>query len=208
VLLQRCQAELDHLTAQFGSPLPGRAVVFLFSERAQIGKIFGPHYGGTALWCANAIVIADDTNIQESLRHEFAHLFSARWSLVVPPLLSEGLSVWMQETVCGQPIDVAARPLLQNRSLRLSLLLRPRFFFAEPHRPSCYVLAGSFSGFLIRCYGWERYRKLFRLCDGSRFRAQFEKCFGVALETAEWHWRNEAIVKGILTRRLGRNACS
>ena len=207
-LLQRCQEELDRLTDRFGSPHRGRAVVFLFASYKEIGKIFGAHYGGTALSSANAIVIANDSNIQESMRHEFAHLFSARWSLHAPPLLSEGLSVWLQETTWGHPIDTAARPLLGNRSFKLPLLLKPKFFFAEPQRHTCYVLAGSFTGFLIRRYGWQQYRKLFRLCDGIRFRAKFEKCFGVTLEKAEWQWRNEITIMEVLNRRLRRNVRS
>jgi hypothetical protein len=191
MLLRRCRAELDSLAGGFGSPLRGRAVVFLVTSHRDIGRIFGPHYGGTALPCANAIVIADDNYVRESMRHEFAHLFSGRWSLFAPPLLSEGLSVWLQGTEWGQPIDRAARPLLGDRSLTLHLLLRPEFFFAEQNRYSCYALAGSFSGFLIRRYGWERYRNLFRLCGRGGFRKTFEKCFGVSLEKAEWRWRNE-----------------
>jgi hypothetical protein len=207
-LLQRCQEELDRLTDRFGSSLRGRVVVFLFASSKDIAKIFGPHYGGTALSFANAIVIANDTNIQESMRHEFVHLFSARWNALAPPLLSEGLSVWLQETAWGQPIDKVARPFLGNRSLKLPLLMKPGFFFAEPQRQACYVLAGSFTGFLIRRYGWQPYRKLFRLGDGIRFRAKFEKCFGVALEKAEWQWRNEVIAMEVLNCRLRRNVGS
>jgi hypothetical protein len=207
-LLQRCQEELDRLTERFGSPLRGRVVVFLFASYKEIGKIFGPHYGGAALSVANAIVIADDCNIQESMRHEFAHLFSPRWSELAPPLLSEGLSVWLQETAWGQPINTAVRSLLGDGSLKLSLLLKPKFFFAEPQRHACYVLAGSFTGFLIRRYGWQQYRKLFRRCNGSRFRAKFEKCFGVTLEKADWRWRNEIMVMEVLNRRLRRNVRS
>lgn len=207
-LLLRCQTGLDSLTERFGAPLRGRAVVYLFADHKDIGKIFGANYGGTALSSANAIVVAVNNCFQESMRHEFAHLFSARWSLLAPPLLSEGLSVWLQETAWGHPIDAVVRPLLGNRSLKLPLLLESSFFFAEPHRNSCYVLAGSFTGFLIRRYGWPPYRKLFHLCDGKHFRAKFEKCFGVNLERAEWQWRNEIIVMEILNRRLSRNACS
>jgi hypothetical protein len=207
-LLQRCQVELDRLMDQFGAPLRGRVVVYLFARHKDIREIFGPQYGGAALLQANAIIIADDNNIQESMRHEFAHLFSGRWNWFAPPLLSEGLSVWMQETWHGLPVDTAARPLLRNRSLKLPLLLKPRFFFAESYRHSCYVLAGSFSGFLIRRYGWQKYRKLFRMCDGTRFRKKFEKCYGVTLEKAECQWRNEIVVLEILSRRLGKNICS
>lgn len=84
------------------------------------------------------------------------------------------------------------------------LVFLSKSFFAEPQRYSCYVLAGSFTGFLIRRYGWKSYRKLYRLCDGIRFKAKFQKCFGISLEKAEWQWRNEVMVMPILNRRLGR----
>jgi hypothetical protein len=67
---------------------------------------------------------------------------------------------------------------------------------------------GSFTGFLIRRYGWAPYRKLFRRCDGSRFRNKFEKCFGVTLAKAEWQWRTEIMVMDILKRRRGRDVWS
>jgi hypothetical protein len=66
------------------------------------------------------------------------------------------------------------------------------------------LLAGSFTGYLIRRFGWDRYRKLYRRCDGVRFRAKFQKYIGVSLEQAEWRWRNELIVMPILNNRLGR----
>jgi hypothetical protein len=207
VLLRQCQAELDYLVNQFGRPLRGRVVVFVFATHRDVARTFGPEYGGTALPFANAIVIAHDNITHELIRHELAHLFSARWSALAPPLLREGLSVWLQGTECGQPIDVAARPLLGNRNLNLASLLKPKFFFDEAHRQSCYVLAGSFTGFLIRRYGWREYRKLFRLCNGVRFRAKFKKCFGVSLEKAEWQWRNEILVMEVLNRRLRRDRC-
>ncbi len=43
----------------------------------------------------------------------------------------------------------------------------------------------------LRRYGWKRYRKLYRLCDGIRFAAKFQSCFGISLEKAESQWRNE-----------------
>jgi hypothetical protein len=183
-------------------------VVYFFARHKEIGMVFGPHYGGTALPLANAIVIAHDNNVLESAPHELVHLYSARWSQLAPPLLSEGLSVWLQERIWSQPIDTVARPLLNNRKLKLPLLLDPKFFFAEPQRHACYVLAGSFTGFLIRRYGWERYCQLFRLCDGARFCMKFYECIGVGLEKAEWQWRNELLVMEILHRRLGRNVWS
>jgi hypothetical protein len=208
-LLQRCQVELGRLTNRFGFPLRGRAVVFLFASCRDIGAIFGPPYGGAALSLANAIVIGNDNNIQRSMRHEFVHLFSAHWSRYAPPLLSEGLSVWLEESVWlpeesmwRQAIDEEARALLRNRSPKIPLLVEREFFFAEPHRHACYVLAGSFTGFLLRRYGWQQYRQLFCLCNGIGFPAKFETCFGVSLEKAEWQWRNEIMITEILKTRL------
>jgi len=189
VLCERWEAELDRLSQRFTFPLPRPVTIFLFARHEDISHIFGPQYGGTALSAANAIVIAVSNGMQEAVRHELAHLFSLCWNTAAPPLLSEGLSVWLQETQYGQPIDIAVRPLLADSSLRLTQLLTPAFFFSDRHRRSCYLLAGSFTGFLIKQYGWDRYRNLFRMCNGNRFQTKFMKCFGVSLESAESQWR-------------------
>jgi hypothetical protein len=201
-LLRDCEVELDRLADRFGFHLRGRVAVFLFASHKDIGKIFGPRYGAIAFSFANAIVVADDNSVQESIRHELAHLFSARWGSLPPALLSEGLAVWLQETYRGQPIERAARPLLGNRHLTIPKLLNPKFFFDEQHIHSCYVLAGGFTSFLIRRYGWHKYCQLYRRCNGIRFRAKFERCFGVSLEKAEWQWRNEIMIMQVLNARL------
>src|SRR6202035_1175241 len=105
----------------------------------------------------------------------------------------------------GRPIDSVARSLLKGRCPGLGQLLSRKFFFSEPQRHCCYVLAGSFTGFLTRRSGCPSYRKLFRVCGGGPFRAKVKKCFGVSLERAESAWRTEFVVVEILNRRLGRN---
>lgn len=203
--LQSCEKELDNLTRWFDSPLRGRVNVFLFAHWRDISAIYGSGYGGFAILRANAIVIARDNCVPETMRHELAHLFAFRWSVQAPPLLSEGLPVWLQGSYWGQSIDDEARKLIRRAYPRLSKLLRSRFFFAEEQRHSCYLLAGSFTGFLIRRYGWDRFRQLYRRCDGTRFAAKFEKCFGISLDKADWQWRNEVMVLPNLNRRLGRS---
>lgn len=204
--LQSCEEELDNLTQWFGSPLRGRLTVYLFAHWRDISAIFGSGYVAWAIFQTKTIVLAGDNRIPELMRHELAHLFSFRWSVHAPLLLSEGLSVWSQETVYGRPIDAAAIPLLRQGSPSLRMLLRSKYFLAEANRQSCYIMAGSFTGYLIRRYGWNRYRKLYRSCDGLRFAAKFQKCFGVSLEKADWQWRNELMVMPILNRRMGRNS--
>jgi hypothetical protein len=210
-LLQRCRTELDKLTKQFGSPLRGRVKVFLFASYQDYGKVFGLLSGGTALEHANAIVIVSDRDVNVSIRHELAHLFSGRWSSWAPPLLSEGLAVWWQDTWWGQSIDSAARQFLDYKNLKLSELLNREFFFFGSQSDSCYALAGSFTGFLIRRYGWDRYRTLYclgnwihirealRCWDGVYFCRVFQECIGVGLEEAESQWRHEVLGSEIET---------
>ena len=200
VLLQRCEEELDDLTRWFGFQLRRRVVVFLFASWREIARI-RPRASGLALPPINAVLVGNDDNLKEVLRHELSHLFASRWSLRAPPLLQEGLAVYLQGTRMSRPIDVAAHPLLDSRRLRLARLLDRKFFFSQPHAHACYVLAGRFTGFLIRRYGWKRYRRFYRRCTGLRFRMQFLRCFGVSLEKAEWQWHNELVLMEVLNRR-------
>jgi hypothetical protein len=208
LLMRDCRADLDQLARQFKFTLRRTPVVYLFHSYRDIASIFGPEYGGTALSAATAIVVADDNALSESVRHELVHLFAARWGLAAPPLLDEGLAVWLQETDRGQPIDAAARPWLCEPGLKLRSLLSRRFFFAEPQRYACYLLAGSFTGFLVRRYGWPAYRKLFRMSDGTRFEAKFEKCFAISLDEAERQWRYETLARSPSLRRAGNAVCT
>lgn len=54
----------------------------------------------------------------------------------------------------------------------------------------CYLVAGSFTGFLIRTYGWDQYRQFYRLRK-QQFLTNFKKCFEVSLEEAGLRWRHE-----------------
>jgi hypothetical protein len=185
VLQQRCEAELDDLTERFGFPLRRRLVVFLFANWKDISKVFGPQYVGTALVEANAVVLADHADIRVSLRHELTHLFAARWNRRAPPLLEEGLATWLPGTKWGRPVDWLVGQLLSDSEPVLPDLLRREFFFSSRYRSACYILAGSFTGFLIRRFGWDRYRTLYRKAGPVRFAATFKRVCGLTLEEAE-----------------------
>jgi hypothetical protein len=202
------QQELERLEQRFGFALRRRVVVFLFPSWHEIASTFGPQYGGTAMPLANAIFIAEDNNVRESLRHELVHLFAAKWNAYAPPILAEGLCVWLQRTQWGTPIDSVARRLLSNPSLSLTMLLKPTLFFSDQHRHCCYVLAGSFTRFLIRRFGWENYQWFFRQCDGTQFERRFASFFGISLEQAERQWRTEVIAMDVLNRQLETELCS
>ena len=85
--------------------------------------------------------------------------------------------------------------------LNAGRLFEFKFFFADANRNSCYVLAGSFTGFLIRRYGVEAYRKFFRKTNASNFPDYFRKVFGVTFAKAEWQWHTELQTMAVLKRR-------
>jgi hypothetical protein len=190
-------ADLDRLAAWFGGPLRGRSAVYLFADAAPIARLFGPEYGGTALPAATAVLVTID-RVRETVRHELAHLFAARWNPYAPPLLAEGLAVWLQGTDQGEPIDAAAWPWVNEPALGLRALLSPSFFFADPHRHACYVLAGSFTGFLIRRHGRATHRRLYQWVTARGFERDFEDAVGVSLGAAERAWRQEVRAAGPL----------
>jgi hypothetical protein len=199
-LLQRLQQEVDDLANEFGFSLRRRVVVYLFSDRSAIGAIFGPEYGGTALPASNSIVIADDFGLWESIRHELVHLFAARWNVSAPPLLAEGLAVWMQSIRWDQSARANARRFCDNGVPTLSQLLDRGYFFAETQRNASYALAGCFTSFLIMRYGWARYRELYSCSTELRFANKFERCYAVSLVTVEALWKDWMLRRAVPVR--------
>jgi hypothetical protein len=81
--------------------------------------------------------------------------------------------------------------LIASGETKFSQLLYPRNFCSGASPYSCYLLAGGFTGFLIRRFGWDRYGAFYRRAIGIRFRSRFEKHFGMTLETAWQGWCDE-----------------
>jgi hypothetical protein len=185
------ETELHALARRFRRPLTIPVTVYLFDHTHRVAHIFGPQYGGFALWDLNAIVVAADCPPGPFLRHELGHLFAGRWNQLAPPLLQEGLAVWLEGTQWGRRIDDAARDVLNRSGVGLKQLLDRGWFFDPKHMDASYSLAGSFTAFLIRHFGWEAYGQLYRACDGLRFAARFQNCLGMSLEDAHWKWRVE-----------------
>lgn len=199
VLLGRIETDLDRLIRQFGFTLRRRIAVYLVPSCSEL-RTHGLAVDGFAL-PPNAIVVAEDTNLQETIPHELTHLFSIHWNIFAPALLNEGLATWMQGGYAGVPIDVAVRQHLRNRTPRLSTLLNDRFFYSARYRGACYVLAGSFTGFLIRRFGWERFRAFYKRENRFLLGRKFRREFGMTLREAEVRWRSELLALEVLSRR-------
>jgi hypothetical protein len=189
LFLLLCRREREALARRFGSRLRGRLRVYLFPDHAPVCQI-SAGYGGFALIEQNAAVIGAYEHDQELIRHELTHLFAARWSRQAPALLSEGLAVWLQNRWGDQPIDVLAR-CLDRRHRPLSDLLSRQYFFDPPHRWECYLLAGSFTGYLIQRFGWDKYRRFYRRATARNFVRQFRAVFGREFADEEQAWREE-----------------
>jgi len=74
---------------------------------------------------------------------------------------------------------------------KIEQLLSPEFFFDARNCYACYMMAGSFTGYLIDQFGWDSYRNLYCLCDGIGFEKKFEKCLGTSFEVVAKQWRQK-----------------
>lgn len=109
--------------------------------------------------------------------------------------------MWLQGTEQGLPIGEEAERLLCRSDSELASLLDHRYFFSAVNMHRCYALAGGFTGFLIRRFGWDAYREYYRRADQWTFRARFQKQFGISLEGAWQKWRDRSLTMEILRRR-------
>jgi hypothetical protein len=204
-LVRLCEREMDELAGRFGFSLRRPLVVVLAHGSGLVSHLRGRPCSGFAVIPWNAIVVASPhRSMRELVRHELVHLFAGRWGLQVPALFSEGLAVWLQGTEAGAAIDDAAQPHFRHRGLRLPVMLKESFFRDPCREHACYLLAGSFTGFLIRRFGWRAYRRFYRAVAGwgGFYRWVFRRQFGLTLEQAEWQWRNELLVPEPIRRRM------
>jgi len=189
LFLMCCRHARNDLARRFGFRV-GWVRAFLFDDPEVVAKLIdGRSNSGFALPGADWIVLARCEIMEEVARHELVHLYAARWNTWAPPLLSEGLAVWLQRFYWGRPIDNFAREIAR-RCGPLAEIDTNRFYERE-HRDLHYVLAGSFTGYLLRHYDWERYRKLYRRAMCNTFKRSFKEIIGISLQEAEDRWRAE-----------------
>lgn len=210
--LQRAEEVVAEFHRLFGVALKRRLVIFLFPSTATVSRLFKTPVAGCALVGADAILLAKDglwATMAEVLRHEVAHLFSARLGKLDQALNSEGLATWLMSSVDGRPIDFHALAyLLTDRCLFMTWLKDRAWFYSGK---GSYLLAGSFTGYLIRRFGWECYRDFFRHANIKNFDASFTKTFEVSLLTAERQWRDDLLQRRHafepdLTRFMGEHS--
>lgn len=199
ILLESIQEELDFLTKRFGFDLKRPVVIYMLEKTAEFESALGrSRVGGLALLRMNAIIVPNDASMLYSIiRHELAHLYTYRWNDCAPAILQEGIAVWWQAN--------SDEPLAEFRHCKffvgtklptLAQLLDRRHFFDQKNVFNSYNLAGHFTGFLIRRFGWEKYEQFYRSCRQDWgpmtypvFCKRFKKCFNVDLDKVEEQWR-------------------
>ena len=205
-IIRWSEADLDDLSQRFGIRLPRRLTVVLMSSHRDITGDFGRPMAGTALMAANAVVLAADSPLRKGLRHELAHLFAFRWNTSAPHLVQEGLAVWLQGTTPDQTdtAEVIDSDLAFDTD-PLSML-DAKYFFAPDQIHASYVLAGGFTGFLIRRFGWDQYRRFYSKAQRWTFRSVFHRHFGMSFETAWQRCHDESVAMTSLNRRLQKDS--
>lgn len=192
-MLRQWEAQLDDLTARFGTPLTRRVrVLFVPSLPEYAPKFRNRAVKAVALGAANTI-LAEGSAIRqfpsELVRHELTHLFAYRWARRSIPIMCEGLATYLQETQGGYPIDRYARAYLRRRDEPVLPSLVQRRWKRDSSVHEKYMLAGSFTRFLIEHFGWEGYRQFYRRARLRRFATRFQRQFGITLPDAERIWR-------------------
>lgn len=201
-ILRWSESDMDEFSERFGTHLGRRLIIVLISSHRDLTKDVGRPVAGTLVMAANAVVLATDCPLRETLRHELTHLFAFRWNMHAPPIMQEGLANWSENTGpdwSGTGFD----PCLERGfQMDPTLLLDSRYFLAPCRVHVSYALAGIFTGFLVRRFGWDRYKQFYRRANHWNFRSVFEKQFGVTLEEAWRRCPDETVAMASLSRRL------
>ncbi|MCB9229914.1 MAG: hypothetical protein H6618_09905 [Deltaproteobacteria bacterium] len=150
------------------------------SGQTDVTDVYGP-----------SIHITAETGAHSTLRHELVHAVSSEFAwggLGFHPdmALTEGLAVALAPGFSTiTPDEGAAAVLMQNPELSLSRLFSPFFFWTEaPAR--AYTIAGSFFSWVLRHYGADHLKRLYRGEDP-------DDVLSPSAEEAEKRWKREIL---------------
>lgn len=201
------RAELAELGEYRGLRLRGRVSVYVLPAASDIQAIFGSRYCAFALPAGRIIVIPADRRVKQTIKHELSHLFTARWKAAALPFLNEGFATWWEQHA-GESNCFALVPYFATASLQIHDLVDPKAFYEQEQLHAAYCLAGSFTGFLIRRYGKQRYRQFYSRATPRNFEQCFLDSFGLTASEADVRWRVEIAATQLLRQRLERQLCS
>lgn len=158
----------SELKKYFGPVPPQMITSFVFRDNKQKGELFGSANADVAKpWLYQVFTTANSFNV--SLKHEIAHVFSASFgsgpfkiSGHYNPALVEGIAEAASPFYNTWYIDQLASVAWNNNyKINIVKLFGGFSFFTQTSSLS-YVYAGSFSNFLIKRYGMEKFTQWYK----------------------------------------------
>jgi tetratricopeptide (TPR) repeat protein len=158
----------SELKKYFNSVPPKMITSFVFRDNKQKGELFGSANADVAKpWLYQVFTTANSFNI--SLKHEIAHIFSAEFGSGpfkitghYNPALIEGIAEAASPFYGTWYIDQLASVAWNNNYKVDIVKLFSGFSFFSQNSSLSYVYAGSFSNFLIKRYGMDKYCRWYR----------------------------------------------
>jgi hypothetical protein len=120
--------------------------------------------------------------------------------------LQEGLAVYLGGEWYGQTLDACAYSQFTSQRQSIISLLDETAFHRKDHLNANYAMAGSFTGFVVRRFGWDKYRYLYRTSTTKDFEATFQRVYRLTVQEAEFQWRSELIVTNALLHGISKHA--
>lgn len=164
------------------------------AERFEILHSPPLEFGGRAYQSTTAIEVVYEGNLERAqrvMRHEFAHLITARWCDAAPALFKEGIAEATE--YCDDALTLhrdALYYLYAYPNYPLVALLEDTRFYAHEWRYATYAWAGSFTWYLLERFGLARFRRFYHRLAHQSVEAAFHAEFAMSFGQAELLWRN------------------
>ena len=191
-LARDCAFRLHQVEEYLGAELEGELVVYLFSDPSEKQELIGAGHTSVAKPWRREVYIQGNRFPHPVLKHEIVHVVAGEFGsgplrvsgkgggILASPGLIEGVAVatdWDEPLLSPHEWSRAMHDLEVAPPLGTVLGLR----FLGVNASRAYVLAGSFSRFLIDEHGAERYRRAYRISD-------VERAYGKSIEDLERDW--------------------
>lgn len=186
LMARDCAFRLDQVESYLGVELSSDLQVFLFSDPEEKQELIGAGRTSVAKPWRREVYIQGDLFPHPVLKHEIVHVVAGEFGaeplrisgklggILASPGLIEGVAVaadWDEPELTPHQWSKAMHEL--DVAPPIPSILGLDFLGLNSSR--AYVLAGSFSRFLIETYGMERYRRAYRTADPA---AVYERSLG------------------------------
>ncbi|MDX1430486.1 MAG: hypothetical protein R3282_09365, partial [Rhodothermales bacterium] len=195
--IERLTSEMEYRYASISERLDeqvgARILVYLYPTAALKGSLTGSRYTSvTPVWLADPQIHMLASRIDGSFDHELVHVFSREFGMPIvkasPSVgLVEGLASAVEAPDGGpSPRDLMAATLADGDADSTEVVDQlvsglGAFGFWTGRGPVSYSASGSFVDFLLRAYGAERFKRVYR--DGD-----FSDAYGRSVEELAGEW--------------------